>query len=151
MNLHVSVLDSHKRSKDFHARIAAIHAHRTFRGIDPGPHWPGMWMWDLVVMQKREPRRSVPIQKVISLVCKQYKLSELELVSSFRDKQTVHARHIVCYLARKLCTRNSFPAIGKRLNRDHTVVLYAYRKVMARMEADKAFAGEIGRLMGALE
>lgn len=131
----------------FHERIEAIHAYRVMKGVDPAPYWPGMWMWELVTMPPKRPNASV--SAVIKAVCDLYAISRPELLSPSRHALAVRARHAACYLSRKL-TRLSFQQIAAKLNRDHTVVIYAYKKVTRDMATDKLLASEIAQLTGEL-
>lgn len=142
MNLHVSktALASSARSREFHERIAAIHAYKVMRGIDPAPFWPEMWMWELVAMPAKRP--SVRMDAIIDAVCDIYAVSRPELLSPSRHALAIRARHVACYLGRKM-TRLTFQQIGEKLNRDHTTTLYAYNKIKSGLRVDKALALEI--------
>src|SRR6185503_1518742 len=113
------------------------------KGIDPAPHWPEMWMWELVTMPQKRP--SARVADIIDAVCGLYAISHPELLSPSRHAYAVRARHVACYLSRKL-TRLSFQQIAAKLNRDHTVIIYAYHKVSRDMESDKLLAAEIAQL-----
>lgn len=57
-----------------------------------------------------------------------------------------HPRQVAMYLARDM-TNQSYPQIGRMFgNRDHTTVLYAYRKVCARMVSDEALRSKLDEL-----
>lgn len=151
MQLHISqtAFNSNQRSRDFRARIDAAHAYRRLVGIDPEPYWPGMWMWELVSLPEKHSRKIVYLKSIVRLVCSTHKLTEPEFHSSARHASAVRARHIGFYLARKL-TSHSFIKIGNYFHRDHTVALYAFRKVARMMEQDSALREEIERYMGEL-
>lgn len=142
MNLHVSetALASNARRRGFHDRIAAIHAYKVMKGIDPAPFWPEMWMWDLVTMPAKRP--SVRMDAIIDAVCVIYQVSRPELLSPSRHAIAIRARHVACYLARKL-TRLTFEKIGEKINRDHTTTLYAYNKINSERRVDQALASQI--------
>jgi Bacterial dnaA protein helix-turn-helix len=60
-----------------------------------------------------------------------------------REDWIVKPRQIAAYLAREL-TPFSFPEIGRRMGgRDHTTVLYSWRKVAQRIKEDPEFASLI--------
>jgi len=46
----------------------------------------------------------------------------------------------------KTLTRQTLPAIGRYYHRDHTVVLYAIRKIGAQIKSDTALADEVEEL-----
>jgi hypothetical protein len=145
MNLHVSeaALASHARRRVFHDRIAAIHAYKVMKGINPSPYWPEMWMWDLVTMPVR--RTTARMDDIINSVCDTYAISRPELLSPSRHALAVRARHVCCYLGRKL-TRLTFGQIGMKLSRDHTTTIYAYRKVTADLCTDDLLAAEVDQI-----
>lgn len=148
MNLHVSVKESNERSRNFHRKIAAIHHYKIWKGVNEAPHWPDMWMWELVTMPaKKMPKATM--DRIISLVCAEYRTSRPELLSPSRHAQAVRARFIVAYMARKM-TRLSFGQIGQRMCRDHTTIIHAYNRMTKMIESDSGLAKEIVSLMGRL-
>ena len=65
---------------------------------------------------------------IISQVCKFYKVDEVVLRGTQKNKGTAEARQVAMYLIRKL-TNLSLPDIGKEFAKDHSTVLYNIRKV----------------------
>lgn len=147
MNLHVSVKESNERSRNFHKKIAAIHHYKNWKGANEATHWPDMWMWELVTMPVKMPKATM--DRIISLVCAEYRTSRPELLSPSRHAKAVRARFIVAYMARKM-TRLSFWQIGKWMCRDHTTIIYAYNRMTKMIESDPGLAKEIVSLMGRL-
>ncbi len=70
---------------------------------------------------------------IISQVCKFYSMDEAVLRGPQRNKRISEARQTAIYLIRTL-TNLSLPDIGKELNRDHTSILAAYRKVESDLQ-----------------
>ncbi len=68
------------------------------------------------------------LARIISLVCRSYKVTEEELASASRLKRITLPRAIVFYLGRRY-TDLSLAALGKRLGRRHTTVLYALDRI----------------------
>lgn len=143
MQIAPSAAASNARSRRFREHIEAIHAYRAIPGIDPEPYWPGMWMWDLVSMPPKTSRAS--IDRIISAVCALYDVSKPEMLSPSRHAIAIRARHVACYLARRM-TRLSFEGIGNSLNRDHTTTLYAYNKIKSEMRINQTLAAEVAKI-----
>jgi chromosomal replication initiator protein len=71
----------------------------------------------------------VTIDNIIKTVAEYYKIRVTELLSKRRTAALAHARQIAMALSKEL-TSHSLPEIGKAFGgRDHTTVLYAFRKV----------------------
>ncbi|MCX7017895.1 MAG: chromosomal replication initiator protein DnaA [Candidatus Sumerlaeota bacterium] len=86
---------------------------------------------------ENEPRRSIDIDAIIEEVCQYFELRRVDLLGSSRVKRFSAPRHIAQYLARKLTTL-SYPEIALKFGgRDHTSVLYAFRKIEGVMQHDE--------------
>lgn len=85
---------------------------------------------DLVreVLGRAERGPAPGLSRIIELVCRAYKVSEEELASPSRLKRITLPRSIVFYLGRRH-TDLSLAALGKRLGRKHTTVLYALDRI----------------------
>lgn len=106
----------------------------------------GCWFWilsDRVV--DREPR----VSEIQDTVCKYFDLSKAHLLSSRRNSQIVMPRHIGMYLAREL-TSKSFPEIGRLFHRDHTVPIFAARKIAKLLLRDLSIAYDVAHIAAAL-
>ena len=64
---------------------------------------------------------------IIKEEVKRYRISLDYLLSDTKTKHLVNIRHYIIWRARTE-TGISFPHLGQMLNRDHTSVLYAYKK-----------------------
>lgn len=83
------------------------------------------------VEQVAEPMRW---RVILAEVCHKHNITYSELVGDRRSKHLVKARHEAAFrLSRE--TEMSLPAIGRRLNRDHTTILYGLRCYQERIEA----------------
>lgn len=105
-------------------------------------------MWFEILSERiidREPR----IAEIQDAVCKYFKVSKALLLSSRRDNSLVIPRHIGMYLAREL-TSKSFPEIGRRFHRDHTVPIYAGRKIAGLILSDPCIAYDVGHIAAVL-
>ena len=81
-----------------------------------------------VVKNIVQTRMAVTVDVIKKLICKQYKISINDLVSSSRRRCFVRPRQVAIYLARRY-TDLSLQAIGKSFNRYHATALYAINTV----------------------
>jgi chromosomal replication initiator protein len=94
-------------------------------------------------LEDRGPRSIAEIQ---AAACKHFGLSSEELLSSARTARIAWPRQVAMYLAREL-TSESLPSIGRHFGgRDHTTVLYAWRRTTARIAADDASRRAVEKL-----
>tara|TARA_Y100001970_G_scaffold239860_1_gene302161 strand:+ start:1570 stop:2997 length:1428 start_codon:yes stop_codon:yes gene_type:complete len=71
----------------------------------------------------------VTIELIQTLVCKFFKISKNEMLSSRRSRYLVRPRQTAIYLA-KLLTSKSLPEIGRAFsNRDHTTVIHSVKTI----------------------
>jgi len=68
------------------------------------------------------------INKIIEEVSDFYSIKEKDIKSISRKKEFAYPRQIAMYLIRKHL-KTSFPAIGEIFKRDHTTIMYAYKKI----------------------
>jgi chromosomal replication initiator protein len=93
----------------------------------------------------------IPAQKALDTeaiqreVARYYKLAVDELRGERRVKHVAHARQVAMYLCRTL-TRDSFPEIGKRFNRDHSTVITSVEKIETAKDNDEQLRLELGEL-----
>lgn len=81
------------------------------------------------------------------LVCRHYGISRDEMTSSRRTAKFVLPRSVAMFLIREFMPTMSLPQIGSKFGgRDHTTVLFSYRKIKAHIVVDAAFADEISSL-----
>ena len=71
----------------------------------------------------------VTIDLIQTLVCKFFKISKNEMISSRRSRYLVRPRQTAIYLS-KLLTSKSLPEIGRSFsNRDHTTVIHSVKTI----------------------
>ncbi|MBB36639.1 MAG: chromosomal replication initiator protein DnaA [Hirschia sp.] len=88
-------------------------------------------------------RRAPKLETVKDVVAKHYGLTKADLESPTRRQTLVRPRQIAMYLCRTLTTC-SFPQIGWAFGkRDHTTVMYGYRKVKKLIAKDRVYAEEV--------
>jgi chromosomal replication initiator protein len=95
----------------------------------------------------RAPRSLSDIQQA---ACRQFGITQEQLVSSSRAPRISWARQVAMYAARKL-TSESLPSIGRQFGgRDHTTVLHACRRAGERMANDADCQHDIQTLLASL-
>ena len=71
----------------------------------------------------------VTIDSIQTIVCKYFKISKNEMLSSRRSRYLVRPRQTAIYLS-KMLTSKSLPEIGRSFsNRDHTTVIHSVKTV----------------------
>tara|TARA_B100000401_G_C52800408_1_gene718239 strand:- start:874 stop:2286 length:1413 start_codon:yes stop_codon:yes gene_type:complete len=88
----------------------------------------------------------VTIDLIQSLVCKHFKISKNEMLSSRRSRYLVRPRQTAIYLT-KLLTSKSLPEIGRDFsNRDHTTVIHSIKTIEKLMKNDNDLCNSIDTL-----
>jgi len=95
-------------------------------------------------------RKSITIDVIKKLVCKQYKITQREIVSRSRKKKYAHPRQIAIYLARKY-TDSPLQTIGRSFNRYHATALHSIGVVEREMSAHTSVKREVGYICEKLE
>jgi chromosomal replication initiator protein len=92
----------------------------------------------------KKPRKDISSKTIINKVCLFYNVnSEDVLRSSSRRQELVKPRQVIMYLLKQELNL-SYSSIGKIFNgKDHTTVLYSYRKIKQEIENNKDFLEEI--------
>jgi chromosomal replication initiator protein len=88
----------------------------------------------------------VTIDLIQSLVCKFFKISKNEMLSSRRSRYLVRPRQIAIYLT-KILTSKSLPEIGREFsNRDHTTIIHSVKTIEKLKEKDPEMNNNINNL-----
>ena len=88
----------------------------------------------------------VTIDLIQSIVCKFFKISKNEMLSSRRSRYLVRPRQTAIYLAKTL-TSKSLPEIGRAFsNRDHTTVIHSVKTIEKIRKEDNELNINIGVL-----
>ena len=83
------------------------------------------------------------IEMIQRVVAAHYSVTRDDILSARRTAEVVMPRHVSMYFCRTM-TLKSLPEIARRTgNRDHTVGIYAFRKVEAMVQRDPDFADDI--------
>lgn len=82
-------------------------------------------------------------KKIIDTVAKFYNLEEKNLFDQTRRKEIVRPRQIAMFLLRREL-KYSFPAIARKFGgKDHTTVIYAYKKILQEVEENSKLTEEL--------
>jgi chromosomal replication initiator protein len=88
----------------------------------------------------------VTIDLIQSTVCKFFKISKNEMLSSRRSRYLVRPRQIAIYLT-KILTSKSLPEIGREFsNRDHTTIIHSVKTIEKLKENDLEMTNNIDNL-----
>jgi len=88
----------------------------------------------------------VTIDLIQSTVCKFFKISKNEMLSSRRSRYLVRPRQIAIYLT-KILTSKSLPEIGREFsNRDHTTIIHSVKTIEKLKEKDLEMNNNINNL-----
>jgi len=88
----------------------------------------------------------VTIDVIQTLVCKFFKISKNEMLSSRRSRYLVRPRQTAIYLT-KILTSKSLPEIGREFsNRDHTTIIHSVKTIEKLKENDQEMIDNINKL-----
>ena len=88
----------------------------------------------------------VTIDLIQTLVCKFFKISKNEMLSSRRSRYLVRPRQTAIYLT-KILTSKSLPEIGREFsNRDHTTIIHSVKTIEKLKEKDPEIVDNINKL-----
>ena len=88
----------------------------------------------------------VSIDLIQTLVCKFFKISKNEMLSSRRSRYLVRPRQTAIYLT-KILTSKSLPEIGREFsNRDHTTIIHSVKTIEKLKELDSDVSNNINKL-----
>jgi chromosomal replication initiator protein len=88
----------------------------------------------------------VTIDLIQTLVCKFFKISKNEMLSSRRSRYLVRPRQTAIYLT-KILTSKSLPEIGREFsNRDHTTIIHSVKTIEKLKEKDPEMVANIDKL-----
>jgi chromosomal replication initiator protein len=101
-------------------------------------------------LARRRTRSQPSVAAITKVVAKYYGVKPAKLSSPARSQQVSLARGIAIYLGRQL-TDQSLQSLGKHFgNRDHSTVLYSYRKLEKQLETDLELRTAISKLRSLL-
>ena len=88
----------------------------------------------------------VTIDLIQTIVCKFFKISKNEMLSSRRSRYLVRPRQTAIYLT-KVLTSKSLPEIGREFsNRDHTTIIHSVKTIEKLKQKDNEMSENINKL-----
>ena len=94
----------------------------------------------LFISTLNSKRYVFPTEDVFKQTLKKLGCSEASVTSEWRTAEVLHDRYLMILML-SVFTDLSLSAIGRRVNRDHTTVIYSMRKIRALME-DSRFSAK---------
>ena len=89
---------------------------------------------------------NVTIESIQTIVCRFFKISKNEMLSSRRSRYLVRPRQTAIYLT-KILTTKSLPEIGREFsNRDHTTIIHSVKTIEKLKENDPNMCDNINKL-----
>ncbi len=89
---------------------------------------------------------NITIDKIQTIVCKFFKISKNEMLSSRRSRYLVRPRQTAIYLT-KILTTKSLPEIGREFsNRDHTTIIHSVKTIEKLKEKNSDMNENINKL-----
>ena len=117
--------------RELEGALNKIVAYSALSGTQINTDLVNMALADLVHIPEK-----ASIDQVVNAVCEYYNIPFEKLASATRSRDIAFPRQIAMYLARTE-TDASLPQIGTHLgNRDHTTVMYGYKKILGLVERD---------------
>ncbi len=92
---------------------------------------------------------TVSIATIQRMVCAEFNVTHIELISNRRERRVVRARQIALYLCREL-TPLSLPQIGKPFLRDHSTVHHAAHRGAALVKSDPVLRARANNIRDAV-
>lgn len=103
--------------------------------------------WMHTVLAKHYPK----VRDIRDIVAKHFGITVEEIIGSSRRREYAAPRQIAMYLSREM-TLMSLPQIGRYFgDRDHTTVLFAYRKLEQKIQTDEIWREEVRTLRERIE
>ncbi len=91
-------------------------------------------------------QNKITIDLIQTIVCKFFKISKNEMLSSRRSRYLVRPRQTAIYLT-KILTSKSLPEIGREFsNRDHTTIIHSVKTIEKIKENDPEMISNINKL-----
>lgn len=98
-------------------------------------------------LSEESPSKRTTLRTITSHVAKHFQIKTTDIRGATRRQKVVRARGIAMFLARRL-TDKSLQQVGQFYgNRDHSTVLYSYRKIESLMKSDPSMHETVERLM----
>ncbi len=111
-----------------------------------GQETPTMDMLERVIRRHSGEQREPSIDVIKKATLKIFPIARADLEGPSKMQAFVYPRQVAMYLCRTM-TRKSFPQIGRAFGkRDHTTVLYAFRRIEKALPEDPRLADDLSRV-----
>lgn len=111
-----------------------------------GERAPTMEMLERIIRRHAGEQKEPSIEVIKRATLKVFPIAKTDLEGPSKMRGFVYPRQIAMYLCRTM-TRKSFPQIGRAFGkRDHTTVLYAFRRMEGDLGKDQDLAADIARV-----
>ncbi len=95
-------------------------------------------------------KQQITIDAIKKLVCKEFSISETDIVSASRKKRIVKPRQMAIYLSKKY-TDQSIKKIGSRFNKYHATAIYAINAVEKELKQKSVLYEQVNYLSSKIE
>lgn len=115
-----------------------------------GERAPTMDMLERIIRRHAGEQKEPSIEVIKRATLKVFPIAKTDLEGPSKMRGFVYPRQIAMYLCRTM-TRKSFPQIGRAFGkRDHTTVLYAFRRIDGDIHKDQELAADIARVQASV-
>lgn len=97
---------------------------------------------ETVVKTISQKQKKITVEAIKRLVCKEFNVTEKDIVSSSRKQRIVRPRQVAMYLARRY-TDSPLQAIGKSFNRYHATALHSIGAVEKEIKNNGSFQKQV--------
>lgn len=94
--------------------------------------------------------KRISVDSIKRLVCKEFSISEKDIVSPSRKQRIVKPRQMAIYLSRKY-TKEPLKVIGKNFNRYHATAIYAINAIEKELKKTNAISEQVRYLTQKIE
>ena len=103
-----------------------------------------------ILKRNSKPVKTTSVNQVIKAISDFYNIDNKYIFKKTRKKEVVRPRQIAMYILRE-DLNSSYPFIGQKFGqKDHTTVMYAYKKISGELEKDTKLSDEIKSIRGLL-
>ncbi|MEM7698466.1 MAG: chromosomal replication initiator protein DnaA, partial [Verrucomicrobiota bacterium] len=110
--------------------------------MNDAPVLPENVLTNIADMVDVEQTRQISFDEIKLVVCEHYDIEMKELESKKRTQRIAEGRQVAMYLMRDL-TESSLVEVASSFGKDHGTVIYAVKKIKARMASSSAFKSQV--------
>ena len=103
-----------------------------------------------VIKNFAKTEKKISVESIKRLVCKEFSISEKEIISASRKQRIVKPRQMAIYLSRRY-TKEPLKVIGKNFNRYHATAIYAINAIEKEMKKTNAISEQVRYLTKKIE